>query len=60
MWGMISLVGLSLLAFVIAMAVTAGMVIWEWPSMGLFILTIPGVAAVVWGRRALRDKYRSD
>ena len=59
-WGMIALVGLSLLAFVIVTAVTASMVVWEWPSIGLFILAIPGVAALVSGRRALRDKYQSD
>jgi hypothetical protein len=57
---MIALVGLSLLAFAIVTAVIASMVIWEWPSIGLFILAIPGVAAVVSGRRALRDKYQSD
>ena len=60
MWGMIALVGLSLLAFVIATVVTVGMVIWEWPYIGLFILSISGVVAVVWRRRALQDKYQSN
>jgi hypothetical protein len=59
-WGMIALVGLSLLTFVIATVVAAAMVICEWPSIGLFLLTIPGAVTVVWLRRALPDKYQSD
>jgi hypothetical protein len=57
---MIALVGLSLLAFVIATVLTVAMVIWEWPYMGLFILSIPGVVAIAWRRRALLGKYPSN
>jgi hypothetical protein len=60
-WGTTALVGLSLLALLIAAAVTIGLAFWEWPYIGLVVvLCIAAVVAVIWRRRELPDNYTSD